>query len=441
MSLRQLLIGQADAFTPCPHLFVSELARSQGGIGRFRLYHRQAVAIADADLVRQLFVRQADVFQRGRNYRAVGHFLGDGLISTDADLWRPARHWLEPGFRREHLAIAMPAIRSIIAAELQRWQTCSAQHDGCLELVPALQVLTAKLTTRVLFSLAWTDEQISVFCHQIDQSLNQIVSLMRSPLLQPAWWPGSLAGRLQSAGRQVNRMLAPALQNPEQHDRADSLLPILLKGRAGSRCPLSAARWLDELKTLAVAAFETSATTLTWTLDLLARHPQELEAVQQEIDRVIGDAAPTLETIEHLPRCRQVLLEGMRLWPAVYNIVREAVKPTTLAGHAIAKGTLAFVSVYGLHRHPDLWDRPDQFLPERFADPTIRRPGYLPFSIGPHACLGKHLAMLQMQTLLIMLCQRHQIAVRDPSPPEPIAQVTLRPRQSPILQLKPRTRS
>lgn len=235
-------------------------------------------------------------------------------------------------------------------------------------------------------------------------------------------------------------MLAQALQRSEQQDASHSLLPILLQGRAGSRCPLSSARWLDELKTLAVAAFETSATTLTWTLDLLARHPAELEALQQDIDRVLGTDEPSLDAIERLPRCQQVLMEGMRLWPAVYNIVREATQPTSLGGQSIAKGTLAFVSVYGLHRHPDLWDHPDRFMPDRFADPTVRRPGFLPFSIGPHACLGKHLAMLQMQTLLAMLCQRYQLAVRDLSPPEPIAQVTLRPRRSPQLVLQPRVR-
>jgi cytochrome P450 len=109
-----------------------------------------------------------------------------------------------------------------------------------------------------------------------------------------------------------------------------------------------------------------------------------------------------------------------------------------LGEHAIAQGTLTFVSIYGLHRHPDLWERPNDFLPERFADRSLQRPGYFPFAIGPHACLGKPLALLQMQTFLIMFCQRFHFSSLDHTPQQAVAQVTLRPYQSPHLILRER---
>lgn len=438
MSLRLLLGGQADSFSESPHQYIANLARSQGGFGRFRLYHRQAVAIAEADLARQVLVRQVEVFQRGRNFRAFALSLGDGLLSTDGEMWRPARQWLDPGFRREPLAVAFPSIKAVITAELQRWQELSAQADGDLDLVPALKTLTARLTTRTLFSLSWDEERIAAFSEEIDRSLQNTLSLIRSPIAAPAWWPGSLAGRLRRSGQRLNRMLAPALQERGDEESGQELLSLLRQGRRGSRCPLSAGRWLDELKTLAVAAFETSATTLAWTLDLLARHPHELQALQQEIDATIGTAEPALADVSRLRRCEQVLLESMRMWPAVHNVVREANRATTLGSHAIEAGTLTFVSIYGLHRHPDLWERPDDFLPDRFSDRSQQRPGYFPFSIGPHACLGRHLAMLQMQTLLIMLCQRFDLSGLARSPQEAVAQVTLRPRYNPRLILRAR---
>lgn len=438
MRVPLLLAGQADAFSRSPHQYIADLATAQGGLGRFRLYHRQAVAIADADLARQVLIRQVELFQRGRHFRTFGLFLGDGLLSTDGDLWRPARQWLDPGFRREPLALAFPSIQAVIQEELDRWQQLCQQDDGVLDLVPALKRLMARLITRTLFSLAWDDTQIAAFCEQIDESMQDTLNLIRSPLAAPAWWPGSLAGRVRRSGQTLNRLLAPALEQGDAQQVNGGLLPLLREGRRGSRCPLTSGRWLNELKTLAVAAFETSATTLAWTLDLLARHPQELAAVQREIDGTIGSKAPCLADLSRLRRCEQVLLESMRLWPAVHNVVREARAATMLREHAIAKGTLAFVSIYGLHRHPDLWERPHDFLPERFGDRALPRPGYFPFAIGPHACLGKHLAMLQMQTFLIQFCQRFHVSSLDQMPQQAVAQVTLRPRQSPHLIIRER---
>jgi cytochrome P450 len=438
MKVDLLLRGQADAFSRSPHQYIADLATAKGGLGRFRLYHRQAVAIADPDLARQVLIRQVELFQRGRHFRTFGLFLGDGLLSTDGDLWRPARQWLDSGFRRETLALTFPTIQAVIEAELACWQKHCQHGNGVLDLMPALKQLTARLITRTLFSLSWHDTQIAAFCELIDESMQDTLNLIRQPLAAPAWWPGSLAGRVRRSGQTLSRLLASALEQGDALQVNGSLLPLLRQGRPDSRCPLTAGRWLDELKTLAVAAFETSATTLAWTLDLLARHPQECRAVQREIDETIGSNAPRLADLSRLRRCEQVLLESMRLWPAVHNVVREARAATMLGEHAIAEGTLAFVSIYGLHRHPDLWECPNDFLPERFADRSLQRPGYFPFAIGPHACLGKHLALLQMQTFLILFCQRFHFSSLDQTPQQAVAQVTLRPHQSPHLILRER---
>jgi cytochrome P450 len=153
MKLPLLLGGQADAFSRSPHQFIADLATEQGGLGRFRLYHRQAIAIADAELARQVLIRQVEVFQRGRHFRAFGLFLGDGLLSTDGDLWKPARQWLDPSFRHEPLAVAFPGIQAVIREELDRWQQLCQRGDGVLDLMPALKLLMARLITRTLFAL------------------------------------------------------------------------------------------------------------------------------------------------------------------------------------------------------------------------------------------------------------------------------------------------
>lgn len=247
-----------------------------------------------------------------------------------------------------------------------------------------------------------------------------------------------MAGQLSSTGRKLDQLLECVLESSGDDAPRSEIVRRFRESQVGGRCPFSSKRWLDELKTLAAAAFETSTTTLTWTLDLLSRHCAVCDELTSEIDRVIGSSEPDQQSLPQLSFSQLVLAESMRLWPAVYNLVREAARPFDLAGCSISSGTLVYVSIYGLHRDPALWQHPDRFIPVRFADQSGGLPGYLPFAIGPHSCLGRHLALLQMQCIIVMVLQRFHISALDESPVEPIACVTLRPRVSPRLRLMSR---
>lgn len=98
----------------------------------------------------------------------------------------------------------------------------------------------------------------------------------------------------------------------------------------------------------------------------------------------------------------------------------------------------ASVSIFGLHRNAGVWEQPNDFLHERFADRSRAWPVYLPFSIGPHGCLGRNFAMLQMQALLILFCQKFYLWSLDYGPQHAIAQVTLRSLRSPRVLLRER---
>ena len=438
MNWRERLGGQAQSFALSPHGFPARLALSQGGFARFRLFHRQAVAVTDPALARQILIQQVSAFQRGRAARVMKLTIGDGLITTDGELWQPARHWLEPAFRRENIVAALPNISSVISEELERWQRISTENAHLVELLPLLQNLIAKLTAQTLFSLNWSDAQLGDFVQHIDVSLNQMARLLRRPWITPAWLPGTLAAQLHSTGQQLDQLLSPLIEDPAHDQGSNHLTQRLGFASTDGQCPLGFRRKLDELKTLAAAAFETSTTTLSWTLDLIARHPDVGQALKHEIDTVVGRTTPDARQLSRLHYCQQVLLESMRLWPAVYNLARETNRPVTLGGQELRPRTVTLVSIYGMHRNPELWQEPDQFKPERFADHAISHPGYLPFAIGPHTCLGKHYAILQMQCLLVMLLQRFELRPVDSQPPDPVAIVTLRPRVSPRLALLPR---
>jgi cytochrome P450 len=438
INLLNALGGEASSFARSPHQFPAQLALTSGGFGRFRLFHRQAVAITDLEFVRDVLIRKADVFKRSRAARVMRIALGDGLLTTDAELWQPARQWFEPSFRRASLANVVPEITKIIALELDQWERHSRYTHGEIQLVPLLEALVAKLTSRILFAVDWSDEALIGFQKLVNDALRQSGSLLRSPVALPTWWPGSIAGQLSTTGHKLDRLLARVLESSEGDALNSDIVQRFRESQTGSRCPFTSKRWLNELKTLAVAAFETSTTTLTWTLDLLARHPHVRDELMSEIDHVIGRSVPEQQSLSGLSFSQLVLMESMRLWPAVYNLVREAGQAFNLGNYSISQGTLVYVSIYGLHRNPALWHQPECFSPNRFADHSAGLPGYLPFAIGPHSCLGRHLALLQMQCIIIMVLQRFQICAVGDGPVEPTSCVTLRPRSSPVLNLVPR---
>ncbi|WP_106962327.1 cytochrome P450 [Streptomyces exfoliatus] len=166
----------------------------------------------------------------------------------------------------------------------------------------------------------------------------------------------------------------------------------------------------DELVTLLVAGYESSARTLTWAFVLLDQHPEVME-------RAAGDARAV----------EAVLSETLRLYPTGWLLPRQAVADETLDGLRIPAGTDLLVCPYLTHRDPEVWPDPEAFVPERFPVRTPLPPGaYLPFGIGPRACLGTRFAMREMEVLLGGLLARFTVETTEPVG-EPVFGINLRP--------------
>lgn len=194
----------------------------------------------------------------------------------------------------------------------------------------------------------------------------------------------------------------------------------------------------DQVLTLVMAGHETTAKALTWTLYLLDRHPEEAEKVRAELDAVLGDRTPTAADLPDLVRCRRAIEEAMRLYPPVWLISRRAKGPDTVGGYEIPAGTLVCVSQWVLHRHPDYWDRPDAYVPDRFEDADLPSHLYLPFGGGERVCIGQHLALIEATLVLAVLMRATRLELEPGFTVEPEALVTLRPKHGMRMTARPR---
>ena len=178
---------------------------------------------------------------------------------------------------------------------------------------------------------------------------------------------------------------------------------------------------MDEAITLLFAGQDTSAATLSWTLHLLTIHPQVQAKLAEEVCRAVSaDDTISKKLLSRLPYLDAVLKESMRLYPVAPFVVRQVGKNLHIGGSegdpkkssqlTLPEGSLVCIWIYSLHRHPEFWERPDDFWPERWLrDHNGITPGsYMPFAAGARNCVGQPLANIILRTLLARLIHRYE---------------------------------
>jgi len=124
------------------------------------------------------------------------------------------------------------------------------------------------------------------------------------------------------------------------------------------------------------------------------------------------------EQLDQLPYTRAVLFEAMRMRPPAALLIRKIERDTCLKDYELKAGSLAMFSIYNIHHHPELWEKPENFDPERFIDNKISKYTFFPFGIGSRFCIGNQFATLELTLLLSMLAQHFDFSLCSKQEPE-----------------------
>lgn len=169
----------------------------------------------------------------------------------------------------------------------------------------------------------------------------------------------------------------------------------------------------DELLTIFVAGYETTSITLAWSGYYLAGQPEIQQKVRAEVDHVLAGRVPTFADLPQLTYTRRVLQEALRLRSPAWFFARQTAEDDVIDGRFIPAGSLVMPLLYSTHRHPAVWDRPEQFDPDRFTPERTaarHRFAWTPFGAGQHMCIGREFALMEGQMALALLLQRFQFA-------------------------------
>jgi len=359
-------------------------------------------------------------------YRSLAAVTGQGLLTADGDTWREHRRLVQPAFH--HGALAGLA-EAAVGAGLRLRERWDAAHPAPVDADAALMAEMLTLVGRTFFA-ADLDPAAGGIVTAVDGALRLLVRRARSPV--PRRWPTPSRHRLRRAVRTVDGAVEALLAGRRAlpPGRApDDVLGLLLAAHAQGALTDRGVR--DEIVTLVIAGYETVASSLTWTLGLLADHPGAQDALAAEVDALGG--VPSWTDLPRLPYTRAVLDEALRLYPPAWALTRRALAEDRVAGVSIPAGTLVIISPWLLHRREADWPEPDRFDPGRFLgrSPGTAAPrgGYLPFGLGPRLCIGRDVALTEAVLVLATLLRGRRVHRPDGArAPAVDALVTLRPR-------------
>jgi cytochrome P450 len=366
-------------------------------------YEGKWVMLADPKAVKQVFTGDPEVFHAGEGNQILRPVLGhSSLLVLDEKPHMSQRKLLLPPFHGERMKAYEETMRELAVSEIESWPT-----GVPYELRPRMQGLTLEIVLRTVFGVAEAERLAT-----LRDALRDFLELTTNPrkLLPLVFFGPTRVMRYGPFRRRVERVDALLQREIAERRRSrdleqrDDILSLLVGARHEDGSPMADGEIRDELLTLLVAGHETTATSLAWAVERLARHPEKLARLSAEVSD--GRDEYLTATIQ----------ETLRLRPVIAIVIRRLTEAVEIGGYELPAGVSVTPSIYLVHRNPEVYPEPDRFLPERFLDNPPGTYTWIPFGGGVRRCLGAAFAQFEMAVVLRELVKRHEIRPADPKP-------------------------
>ena len=411
-----------------PLLFFERLKREFGRVSSYRVGRQKVVFVADPELIREVLVVQNDNFVKGEPVRRTKMLLGNGMITAERAEWRTQRQEAQPAFHRQRIRRYADEMVELTA------NSCNEVTSGqSFDLSQFLMELALKIVAKTLFDTELASEA-EIVAHEITNIMDVYNFMMVLPapqLLLHFPFPQILA--FHKARRRVDatvhRMIDEHLYGPKRH--SGDLLSMMIEAMPNVETEEGKQQLRDQVVTIFLAGYETTANALTWTFRLLGEHPEIEQRLLSEIDNVLNGRVATVDDVPSLKYTEMVLAESMRLYPPAWAQVRQSLADFQLDEYFLPAGTTVIMSQWIMHRSEEFFPDPLRFDPERFRpDAKAGRPkfAYFPFGGGVRQCIGEAFAWMEGALVLATFLQRWRFRLVAGQKFEPQSLITLRPK-------------
>lgn len=382
-----------------------------GSVIRFHFVDTYIV-VMDPDVVKHVLGTNVHNYHKDTKgtYRPFMTLLGTGLVTAHGDLWRRQRSLIAHAFRTEILGYAASVTYKAVDRLTARLEACRGSKVP-VEIGEEFRHLTLQVIGEAVLSLPW-EESDAVFPE------------LYLPIVKEAnkrvWYPYRaflpIPGNIQYlwASRRLNDYVSKFIirrkkendakpKKPEEMDILDRIIAGVEDWNDDAVRQLR-----DEIKTFIFAGHETSSMMLTWALFELCRHPQYMKRVKAEADAVFknGKVPSDFEDLKGLSFTYNVLKETLRKYSLVPVVTRVTQKDDEVNGYHFPAGSNIVLHLKGIHYRDDLWEKPEEFRPERHEEKPKHMYAFLPFVEGPRNCIGQHFSLLESKIVLAQMVQR-----------------------------------
>lgn len=390
------------------------------------------IIIADPLAIEYILKTNAKNYERNPDFynNKMHPIFGKSLLTIEGNDWKKRRKTVLPAYHQHALKSYALTITEQTQKQLEIW---AKKWPREINILTNMGLLSLKIAFKMFSSSEFSDTELKNLGFSIQFCMRYSAE---ATFIRP-WKPSLQSIRFFWHMKKIDTFLRDIIQKRRHgSETPPDLLTLLLNAH------LSDSDILPEFKSHIIPGHETTACCLSWMWYLLAKHPQYREQMTEELERVLNGATPTLESIQQLPITKAIISETLRLYPPIWSAPRTNIAPDVISGYEIPANSNINLHLYALHRNPNYWERPNDFMPERFLNPDSTRHGFsfLPFMAGTHTCIASHLGMLEAMLITIQIAQQFRFELPQKFNVIPEPYISLRPKggikMHPIYPLK-----
>lgn len=395
------------------------------------------VVVNHPDYIRHV-LKHIDIYSRSRVLGNIRPLIAQGIFGSEGALWEQQHKLIKPALHDKMMSEYFDIIQSETKELIEKWESENLKGKA-VHLDKDINVLMLKILIKTQFSKIETIDferiiyLLNVFLKETGVKkyiwTNTKEYFYRKIGLIKVSQEKKVFPVLQELEEIIQSMLSDARNTPEQKG-----LVLDILDEAKEKGMISEQQVIDEIKNFILAGFDTTATVLTWGIFSFATEKEEAKKVIQEIESKVMNAKA------ENPITNRFLQEVMRLYPPVHTLGRATQKEDRIGDFIIPKDKWISINVFALHRSRKYWSNPDKFDSDRFLPQNIKGKTftYIPFGQGRRMCLGKALAMAELEYIFPMLVKYFEFEYPESKPPKIVPDTIIKPKKPLMMRVHPR---
>ncbi len=404
-------------------------------MGKVKIFGNNFFVPNEPDLVQRVMVKESKDFPK---HEVLGEVLepalGNSIFTTNGEEWQRQRKMMDKGFAHTKLKRVFPLMSNSVSDMMDRFDKYSEQDF--IHIDAEMTHITADVIFRTILSEELKEEDCQILFDAFTEFQEKAQKTMIFKLAKlPAFWH---KWRSRKSAKKIKAILAPiikkrydAFQSGDDMGKDDILSSIMQAKDPKTGAAFDYDELVDHISMLFLAGHETTASSLTWAIHLIANCPDFQEVIYKEIMEVVGDREIEYSDIQKLKQISNAFNEALRLFPPVGFFLRKNIHDTCMRDKNMKKNSYVVIAPWLIHRNRKQWQDADTFNPDRFDKETGEKEAvkcsYLPFGKGPRICIGKGFALQESSLILATLVKKYKFTPKPNHTPEPVGRITIRP--------------